>query len=125
MGMLKACVAMFATILVVWWVAGTNPRAAYRILAHSQQLFEPEHEVVAERPVARPKTAQLRQYLSPFTKKQIAARQQWRCALCRQLLDETYEIDHIKPVYAGGDNSMANLRALHRSCHVARHLENR
>ena len=69
MGMLKACVAMFATILVVWWVAGTNPRAAYRILAHSQQLFEPEHEVVAERPVARPKTAQLRQYLSPFTKK--------------------------------------------------------
>ena len=122
--MLCAIATMFAIILVALLLVGRDPRAAYRLLAHSQQLFEPEHEVAAERPVARPKNVQ-RQYLSPFTKKQVAARQQWRCAICRQLLDETYEIDHIKPVYAGGDNTMANLRALHRSCHVARHLDNR
>ena len=125
MGMLNACAVMFAIILVALLLVGRDPRAAYRLLAHSQQLFEPEHEVAAERPVVRPKNVQ-RQYLSPFTKKkQVAARQQWRCAICRQLLDETYEIDHIKPLYAGGDNTMANLRALHRSCHVARHLENK
>ena len=124
MGMLSACAVMFAILLLVWWMAGTNPRAAYRILASSQQLFEPEQEV-AEKPMARPKNDKHRPYLSPFTKKQVAARQQWRCAICRQLLDETYEIDHIRPVYAGGDNTMANLRALHRSCHVVRHLGSR
>ena len=124
MGMLNACAVMFAIILVALLLVGRDPRAAYRLLAHSQQLFEPDHEVAAERPVARPKNVQ-RQYLSPFTKKQVAARQQWRCAICRQLLDETYEIDHIKPVYAGGDNTMSNLRALHRSCHVVRHLGNK
>ena len=26
-------------------------------------------------------------------------------------------------LHAGGDNSMSNLRALHRSCHIARHLD--
>ena len=85
--MLCAIATMFAIFLLVWWMAGTNPRAAYRLLAHSQQLFEPDQDV-AERPVAHPTTAQLRQYLSPYTTTQVAARQQWRCAICRQLLDE-------------------------------------
>ena len=48
---------------------------------------------------------------------------EWRCALCKRLLDATYEIDHIKPLHAGGYNSMANLWALHKSCRTARHLE--
>ena len=122
--MLCAIATMFAIILLALFLVGRNPRAAYRILEHGQHLFEPERDV-AEKPMDRPKNDKRRPYLSPFTKKQVAARQQWRCAICRQLLDETYEIDHIKPLYAGGDNTMANLRALHRSCHVARHLENK
>ena len=39
--------------------------------------------------------------------------QKWRCALCKRLLDATYEIDYIKRLHAGGDNSIANLRARH------------
>ena len=33
------------------------------------------------------------------------------------LLDATYEIDHIIPLYKGGNNEISNLEALCRNCH--------
>lgn len=50
-------------------------------------------------------------------KKYVAASQEWKCKACNQMLDATYEIDHIKPLYEGGDNSIRNLQALHAACH--------
>ena len=61
-----------------------------------------------------------RPYLSPFTKKSIAASQKWRCASCGRLLDESYEIDLEVPLCRGGDNNVDNLPALHRKCHMAK-----
>lgn len=55
--------------------------------------------------------------VSESTKKLIAAKQQWRCALCGRLLDETYEVDHIIPLYKGGTNDPSNLMALDPICH--------
>ena len=33
------------------------------------------------------------------------------------MLDETYEIDHITPLYKGGTNDIINLQALCPNCH--------
>ena len=47
----------------------------------------------------------------------MAARQSWKCGLCHKLLDETYEVDHITPLYLGGSNEISNLMALDPVCH--------
>ena len=33
-----------------------------------------------------------RAYISPYTKKLVASRQKWRCAVCNKLLDASYEL---------------------------------
>jgi hypothetical protein len=55
--------------------------------------------------------------VSELNKKIVASRQHWKCLECRELLDFTYEVDHIKPLYKGGSNDLSNLRALCRNCH--------
>lgn len=55
--------------------------------------------------------------VSNCKKKTVAARQSWKCGLCGQLLDETYEVDHIVPLYQGGTNELDNLMALDPICH--------
>ena len=41
------------------------------------------------------------------------------------LLDCTYEIDHIKPLYLNGTNNVDNLQALCRNCHGKKTTEDR
>ena len=76
-------------------------------------------------PKVRPNRGVKRAYISPYTKKLIASRQNWRCAVCNRLLDASYEIDHIIPLHRGGSSSdsslhsLENLQALCRSpCHI-------
>ena len=60
-----------------------------------------------------------RGYISPYTKKLVASKQGWRCAICDKMLDASYEIDHRKPLFKGGTNDIGNLQALCRSpCHI-------
>lgn len=48
----------------------------------------------------------------------IAARQQWKCAVCAQLLPSAYECDHIIPLWDGGpDCYRTNAQALCGTCH--------
>jgi hypothetical protein len=58
-------------------------------------------------------------------KKFVASNQQWKCASCNELLDATYEIDHITPLYKGGTNEVSNLKALCRNCHGKKTLIDR
>ncbi len=51
------------------------------------------------------------------TKKKIAANQRWNCNICQNLLDETYEVDHILPLKDEGTNEENNLQALCPNCH--------
>ncbi len=60
--------------------------------------------------------------VSELSKKIVASRQKWRCKKCKELLDFTYEIDHIIPLYKGGGNELDNLRALCRNCHGRKSL---
>ena len=62
------------------------------------------------------KTKQIRK-VSESTKKMVASNQQWRCFMCHNLLDYSYEIDHNVPLFAGGTNHISNLHALCRNCH--------
>ena len=55
--------------------------------------------------------------LSESTKKIIASNQKWTCKMCNNMLDASYEIDHIIPLYKGGNNELYNLQALCRNCH--------
>ena len=75
-------------------------------------------------------TAARRRRCTPFQAKRIAAAQAWRCACgCVDpndpqrrgyLLDESYEIDHIRPLAAGGSNDESNQQALLRTHHQAK-----
>lgn len=67
-----------------------------------------------KRPIADKK---YKRNVGELSKKIVASRQKWRCKSCKDLLDFTYEIDHVIPLYKGGSNQMNNLRALCRNCH--------
>ena len=56
----------------------------------------------------------------PITKKlrsDIAKRQRDECAICNRNLVSTFDLDHIKPVSAGGSSKESNLQALCTLCH--------
>lgn len=68
-------------------------------------------------------TAAKRKRVSPFISRRIAATQGFRCAMCRELLQEDWEIDHIRsleefPPEESGANDLSNLQALHKRCHM-------
>ena len=65
----------------------------------------------------------VKRYVSPFTAKRVAARQHFKCNLCRRELDETWETDHRVPLWMGGSNEASNLQALCRSCHISKSAE--
>ena len=116
---LRVLCTMFIILLVVLAVCNWNPHTAYRVLKHSQNLFEPDDRapeapkgaMAARLPTRRP-------YITPLVKKRVAANQKWRCASCKSLLDETYELDHVKPLFKGGTNLETNLQALCKRCHA-------
>lgn len=58
-------------------------------------------------------------------KKKIAANQKWKCKKCSQLLDETYQVDHILPLFKEGGNEIDNLQALCPNCHAKKTLNER
>ncbi len=76
--------------------------------------------------VKRP-TAAARGYCSAAwrrTRLAVIARDGGVCQLCGKLVqgdDREAHIDHIVEKAAGGDDSMSNLRLVHRSCHSRRH----
>jgi 5-methylcytosine-specific restriction endonuclease McrA len=106
--------AMLGILAFVLVVCQWSPRTAYRVLQHSQHLFEAEEQAALPQLAAR----NTRPYITPLVKKRVAARQGWRCASCKALLDETFEIDHATPLFRGGTNNERNLQALCKRCHA-------
>ena len=137
MGYLAICASMLLVLVLVCVIMPWDPRMAYRLLQHSQHhLFEPESDpVIAKQGASTPRRApqptaaksqKKRAYISPYTKKLVAARQKWRCAVCGKLLEAGYEIDHINPLQHGGSNDAGNLQALCRSpCHIQKSASER
>jgi len=55
--------------------------------------------------------------LSQTKKKYVAASQNWKCFLCKNILSAYFEIDHKQRLSEGGSNHVDNLQALCPSCH--------
>jgi len=55
--------------------------------------------------------------VSETKKKYVASRQKWYCGHCKNLLNHTFEIDHIISLNNGGSNHVDNLVALCPACH--------
>ena len=145
MGLLCAVVMMVAILVITWTVSRWDAKTAYRLFEHSQHLFEPEVDSPAATPVkesignrenrdnrdyresSKRSSAEgmprggagRRPYISPIISKRLAAKQKWRCAICKQLLDETFELDHRTPLFRGGHPTHeSNLQALCKRCHM-------
>jgi len=59
----------------------------------------------------------MRRKTTAYEKRIVASNGRWKCSSCGELLDETYEIDHVVPLSVGGEDDISNLSALHASCH--------
>ena len=66
------------------------------------------------------RAATRRKRITPFQAKRVAAKQRWRCAMCGELLQEDFEVDHVVPLHKGGsfDNNIESLQALRKRCHM-------
>ena len=67
-------------------------------------------------------TSKLRK-VSDQLKKIVASQQNWNCKKCKNILDATYEVDHITALEDGGNNHIQNLQALCRNCHGKKTME--
>lgn len=67
-------------------------------------------------------TSKLRK-VSDQLKKIVASQQRWNCKKCKNILDATYEVDHINALEDGGNNDIQNLQALCRNCHGKKTME--
>lgn len=67
-------------------------------------------------------TSKLRK-VSDQLKKIVASQQHWNCKKCKNILDATYEVDHIIALEDGGSNHIQNLQALCRNCHGKKTME--
>ena len=73
---------------------------------------------------AKWRTALYRKRPTPLMQKRVAVRFGFKCAICNQPLDLTWETDHIIPLNAAKSfedaeilNSIDNLQPVHRACH--------
>jgi hypothetical protein len=66
---------------------------------------------------ARESAAKIKRSVSETKKKYVASRQKWYCGHCKNLLNHTFEIDHIISLNNGGSNHVDNLVALCPACH--------
>lgn len=65
------------------------------------------------------KPPNVRLNISKKLKKMILKEQENKCNNCDETLNK-YEIDHVLPLYDGGDNSLENLQALCPECHESK-----
>jgi len=60
----------------------------------------------------------MRRSVTEPEKKVVAARQKWRCSVCKSLLDSTYQVDHTVALMNGGKDHVSNMTAMCVSCHA-------
>jgi hypothetical protein len=62
--------------------------------------------------------------VSETKKKYVASQQAWKCKHCSDMLDATFEVDHVVDLQFGGSNNVDNLVALCRNCHGKKTMQN-
>lgn len=51
-------------------------------------------------------------------KRIVAARQEWRCGSCDNLLSSAFQVDHVIPLWKGGADEISNATASCACCHA-------
>lgn len=69
-------------------------------------------------------TANNKRSVSETKKKYVASQQAWKCKHCGDMLDATFEVDHVVDLQFGGSNNVDNLVALCRNCHGKKTMQN-
>ena len=111
-------VATIIVVLLLAWISGWSPQAAYALLQHSQYLFEPEDMVEPDKKRKVSVRKKQRGYLSPYMKKMIAFNQDWKCSCgCGASLQPDFHIDHRIPLWRGGGDSVDNMTAMNPASH--------
>ncbi len=109
-------ITMLAGILLIFGIKMYNP---FEPPTNPDYIYKPQSltEMNQDNDTELESNLKTKRNVSPETKKLVGGRQGWKCGLCQQPLDETYEIDHIEPLYKGGTNDLINLMALDPICH--------
>ena len=58
-----------------------------------------------------------RRHWSQRSKWKLGRMQFFKCSICREMLDENAQIDHVLPLGDGGKDDFSNLQLLHTNCH--------
>lgn len=73
--------------------------------------------ILSSEPSQKSKSTPHKRAVSGYTKRMIASKQEWKCLHCNQMLQASFEVDHILSLSEGGNNNEGNLVALCRNCH--------
>lgn len=60
----------------------------------------------------------MRRTISDPEKKIVAARQGWKCSVCKKLLPAAFQVDHTISLAVGGEDSISNCTAMCPNCHA-------
>jgi hypothetical protein len=63
--------------------------------------------------------------VSETKKKYVASQQGWKCNMCDEMLNATFEVDHKIDLQYGGTNHVTNLHALCVNCHKNKFVMNK
>lgn len=55
--------------------------------------------------------------LSKKVREHVARQSNWRCSKCKLFIRYYYQVDHIRPQWAGGSDQLSNLQLLCGTCH--------
>jgi hypothetical protein len=64
-----------------------------------------------------------REFIAPEVKAELLEKQNDQCKGCGEVAGEKCQVDHIRPLSNGGDNSSKNLQVLCVSCHRAKTMQ--
>lgn len=70
-------------------------------------------------------TTKEKRNVTGLMKKIVGSKYEWKCAGCKSLLDEGYQVDHIIPLFKNGSNELDNLQPLCGTCHNKKSIRER
>lgn len=73
----------------------------------------------------RSQTQQRRRQVTEAVKKEVAARQEWKCRRCGEMLTSCFECDHVEEHAIRGNDATSNLQCLCAQCHRVKTREDR
>ena len=111
-----AFLAIFACFVTI--LSRFNKKAAIQVFSLLETGLSMAVGPEEEEPPKRPIIQKVKRQVTPYTKKLVAARQKWICKTCTKTFSADFHVDHIIPLFKGGDNNIENLQALCPTCHM-------